>query len=179
MGKDPTLTGRTETWKILLSQPINPWVGTGFESFWLGDRLRKIWDMKFYENFYINEAHNGYIEVYLNLGLVGASLMCLLLLTGYRRSSPRSVGSRSKAPYCSVSFWLYCSRAWTEAAFRMLYPSWFFLLLATIAASQVVALEAVEQPGNESAECGQWIGAESVARTWEWTDESELRIYPH
>ncbi len=36
VGKDPTLTGRTETWKLLLSMPINPWVGTGFESFWLG-----------------------------------------------------------------------------------------------------------------------------------------------
>ena len=61
----------------------------------------------------------------------------------------------------------------TEAAFRIMQPAWFFLLLTSIAASQVVALEAVEQPGNEPAECGQWIGAESVARKWEWTDTSE------
>jgi len=36
MGRDPTLTGRTDIWKLVLGMAGNPVFGTGFESFWLG-----------------------------------------------------------------------------------------------------------------------------------------------
>lgn len=176
LGKDPTLTGRTETWKMLLGMPINPWVGTGFESFWLGNRLHTIWDT--FQNSYFNESHNGYIEVYLNLGWIGVSLIGLILSIGYRniiatfRRNPER-GALLLAIFLAVLF-----ESLTEAAFRELSPAWIFLLLASIAASQVFALEAVAQPGNEPAECAQWIGTESVEPKWGWTDESELRISP-
>jgi O-antigen ligase len=178
LGKDPTLTGRTETWKLLLSLPSNPWVGTGFESFWLGDRLQNLWDLKVYENFYINEAHNGYVEVYLNLGWVGISLIGLVLLTGYRKIIGAFRQDPERGALLLGFFLAVLFESITEAAFRMLYPSWIFLLLASIAASQVVAIEAVAQPGNEPAECAQWFGSGSAARKWEWTDEPELRISP-
>ena len=42
LGKDPTLTGRTEIWGFVLGLHTNPLVGTGFESFWLGPRLTKM-----------------------------------------------------------------------------------------------------------------------------------------
>src|SRR5260370_24790907 len=65
MGRDPTLTGRTEIWKVVLGEKGNPMLGTGFESFWLGKRLEKIWSLYWWHP---NEAHNGYLEVFLNLG---------------------------------------------------------------------------------------------------------------
>src|SRR5216683_2253931 len=67
-GRDPTLTGRTDLWEVLLNMNINPWIGAGFESFWLGERLEKLWAMYWFKP---NEAHNGYLEIYLNLGGVG------------------------------------------------------------------------------------------------------------
>src|SRR5208337_2653205 len=173
---DPTLTGRTETWKLLLGMPINWWVGTGFESFWLGDRLQKLWDLKMYENFYINEAHNGYIEVALNLGWVGVSLIGLILLTGYRNIIAAFRRDPERGALLLGFFLAVLFESLTEAAFRMMYPSWIFLLLASIAASQVVALEAVAQAENGAAESAQWIAAESTARKWEWADESELHV---
>jgi len=168
LGKDPTLTGRTETWKVLLSLPVNEWVGTGFESFWLGNRLQKLWDA--YPNFYINEAHNGYIEVYLNLGLVGVSLIGLLLLTGYRRIIATFRRNPEPGALLLGFFLAVLFESFTEAAFRIMSPAWIFLLLTSIAAPQVDALEALAQAGNESAECGKWIGAESRGRKWGWTD---------
>jgi len=51
---------------------VNPWIGAGFESFWLGPRLNKLWAQY---NFMPNQAHNGYIEIYLNLG--GSVCVCL------------------------------------------------------------------------------------------------------
>ena len=43
VGRSPTLSGRTEIWEIVLSQQTNPLLGTGYESFWLGPRLERIW----------------------------------------------------------------------------------------------------------------------------------------
>lgn len=43
MGKNPTLTGRTDIWAVVLHLTVNPLFGAGFESFWLGPRLDKIW----------------------------------------------------------------------------------------------------------------------------------------
>ena len=43
VGKDPTLTGRTETWSLVYSACLS--IGGSerdFESFWLGDRLQKL-----------------------------------------------------------------------------------------------------------------------------------------
>src|SRR5947209_11054276 len=42
VGRDMTLTGRTELWESVLSMRVNPWIGAGFESFWLGPRLTKL-----------------------------------------------------------------------------------------------------------------------------------------
>ena len=39
MGRDSTLTGRTDIWARVIALVHNPVVGTGFESFWLGKRL--------------------------------------------------------------------------------------------------------------------------------------------
>jgi exopolysaccharide production protein ExoQ len=136
LGKDPTLTGRKDIWKLLVSWPKNPWVGQGFESFWLGDRLIQIRNAL--DDFPINEAHNGYIEVYLNLGWAGVCLIVLLLVSGYKRviygirRNPEKGSLFLGFFLCTLFFSL------TEAAFRLNCISWIFLLLVTMAASGVV-----------------------------------------
>lgn len=79
VGRDPTLSDRTVIWQTVLSVRTNPVVGTGYASFWLGPRLDQIWPVV--GN--INEAHNGYLEVYLNLGWIGLVLFVAFLLSSY------------------------------------------------------------------------------------------------
>ena len=63
VGRNATLTGRTEVWAGLLPDVMRqPFLGYGFGSFWT---LRRILDH------HIGEAHNGYLEVCLGLGFVG------------------------------------------------------------------------------------------------------------
>lgn len=132
MGRNPTLTGRTEIWKALLLVGGNPLFGTGFESFWLGERLQKIWSMgTLLEG--INESHNGYLEVYLNLGWIGVALLAVLIVTGYRnlvvafRRDPEA-GTLWLAFF--VAAIVYC---FTEAAFKIMCPIWIAFLLAITA----------------------------------------------
>ena len=87
----------------------------------------------------LNEAHNGYIEVYLNLGLVGVSLIVFILIGGYRRACAAlrrdpEIGGLMLAYVAAAA--VYSA---TEAGFRMLSPIWIFLLLATVAAGGISA----------------------------------------
>lgn len=69
LGRDLTLTGRVFIWSDLLKFETNPIVGVGYASFWLGDRLA--WFARMHQ---VNVAHNGFLEVYLGLGIVGLLL---------------------------------------------------------------------------------------------------------
>jgi len=129
VGRDPTLTGRTEVWSSVLALARNPWFGTGFESFWLGPRIEKLWDIFWWHP---NEAHSGYIELYLNLGWVGIALFSLILVTGYRkvisavRQSPEEGRLRLAFLFTAVAY--NC----TESAIGAMHPVWICLLLATV-----------------------------------------------
>ncbi len=81
LGRDPTLTGRTNVWNAALSVHTNPLFGTGYESFWLGPRVEKMVSLS---NISV-EAHNGYLEIYLNLGALGLLFLGWLLVSSYRR----------------------------------------------------------------------------------------------
>jgi len=141
LGRNTDL-GRTDIWKASIATADSPVFGTGFESFWNKNAykvarhpaLAGYWDMS-----NLVSAHNGYIEVYLDLGWVGVCLIALILITGYRsavkvfRRDPQ-FGSLILA-YIATSA-LYSI---TEVGFRVLTPSWIFLLLAVVSANGVAA----------------------------------------
>jgi exopolysaccharide production protein ExoQ len=131
MGRQTDFTGRTEIWKAVLPMAPNPLVGAGFESFWLGPRLEKLW--RAFPVFRPNEAHDGYIEVYLNLGAVGVGLISLILVNGYWRAvatfrRDSGIGGLLLAYVAAAAIFNI-----TEAGFRLLNPMWIFLLLAVVA----------------------------------------------
>lgn len=138
LGRNATLTGRTDIWKLVLGLHTNPWVGVGYESFWLGPRLDFMRTAM--PNFPVNEAHDGYLEVYLNLGWAGICLISLLVITGYRRiiSAIRqdpATGSLFLGFFLCTLFYSF-----TEAGFRLMTASWIFLLLVVMGASRVVSM---------------------------------------
>lgn len=87
VGKDPTLHDRTKIWSFLLSMHTNPVIGTGYQSFWLGSRLLLFWNNA--DLGHLNEAHNGYLEVYLELGLIGVALLAWFVISIYRTACKR------------------------------------------------------------------------------------------
>src|SRR5205814_7737290 len=80
LGRGSGLSGRTELWARLLELHTNPILGTGFESFWLGERPKQLEGIFF---FIPNEAHNGYLETYLTLGLIGLCLLIALFIATF------------------------------------------------------------------------------------------------
>lgn len=129
MGRNPTLTGRTEIWSTLLEVPVNPVVGTGFESFWLGERLVQLWRVPIVAG--INEAHNGYLEMYLNLGWIGVTLLLIMMVAAYRNVL-RMLARDPELGRLLLGFFLIAvTYNFTEAATRSTALVWFAFLLAT------------------------------------------------
>jgi O-antigen ligase len=134
LGRDPTLTGRTEIWDATLSLAGSPYLGTGYESFWLGERFEKV--AQIVHN-HFTQAHNGYLELYLNLGWIGVSLAITVMLTTYisitkvlRRDSDEA---RLWLAYCLI-FIVY---NFTEGSFKMTSPMMLIFLLATMAPARL------------------------------------------
>jgi O-antigen ligase len=127
--RDSTLTTRVPMWDDLMSQATSPLVGVGFEVFWLGPRLDRIWAAWGP----LNQAHNGYVEMYLNLGIIG-----LGLLIGGILSSIFKICKDLKVDYSTsilrLAFVLTVTfYNWTEATFRGINNTWLVLLLGGLA----------------------------------------------
>ena len=142
MGRDSTLTGRTEIWARVIALVDDPLIGTGFESFWLGDRLEA---MHRYQ-LSLNEAHNGFVEFYISLGWIGLVFLVYLIFRGYGividsyRRNP-SMGSLRLALFVAVIV-----SSFTEAAFRTESMSWIAFLLITMVTPENQWRESIKKP---------------------------------
>jgi O-antigen ligase len=81
----------------------------------------------------IQEAHNGYLEIYLNLGWVGITLLSLLLMAGYRNVIAMFGRDRQAGRIRLAFFVVAVVYSFTEAGFKMLTPVWICFLLAVTA----------------------------------------------
>ena len=123
VGRSTTLTGRTDIWAGLLKEPLNPILGDGFKSFWLVPAR--------IEKHVVIQAHNGYLETYLNGGLAGLCLLMAMIV---------STGSRLKKEFFADDFEIFrlsffivaLLYNWTEAMFNSLSLIWFVLLITAL-----------------------------------------------
>lgn len=134
VGRDPTLTGRTNIWNAVLSTHTNPLIGTGYESFWLGPRLNQVWRLATP----VNETHDGYLDVYVNLGFIGLFLLGGLLISSYRTMCKNLTPLSSLASLSAALWTIALFYNVTEAAFSASFMCLTFLL-GTVAVPQAAA----------------------------------------
>ena len=161
VGRNSTLTGRTELWDTILGMTSNPVLGTGFESFWLGKRLERLWSMYWWHP---NEAHDGYLEMYLNLGWLGVTLLGVLLINGYRNVIRRLAEDRVTGPLFLAFFFVGIAYNFTEAATRTMSPVWICLILASLSFLK-------PQPQPAPQETPTPLSSSRKKKTWERTPE--------
>ncbi|WP_158043441.1 O-antigen ligase family protein [Skermanella pratensis] len=91
VGRDLTFTGRTTIWTHAITAGMNhSMLGAGYRAFWTPEGASyvyaRIWAM-------IGNGHNGYLDVWLELGFVGFGLFLLVFFTGIKRAYSRLVRS--------------------------------------------------------------------------------------
>lgn len=159
-GRDSTLTGRTRLWNQALGLTVDPLLGAGYEAFWLGDRIEQMWRLNWDQP---NQAHNGYLEIFLDLGWVGVALLAFLMIRGYRNVSRALSWGLASAPLRVAFFFVAAAYNLTEHGFRELHPIWIAFLVAIIAVPEPLVHQSQESAGQleNAPQDGEWSVAEA------------------
>lgn len=81
IGRDVTLTGRAYLWELMLREVRHhPWFGTGYGGFWLGLEGASGQIAYLVKWGYPGQAHNGYLDILNELGVVGLGLLGVFLI---------------------------------------------------------------------------------------------------
>jgi exopolysaccharide production protein ExoQ len=89
VGRDATLSGRTEIWKLvwpfIMERPILGWGYAGFFRGIQGESFRIVAAARFM----VIHAHNGFLEMWLELGAAGLLIFAASYLRAWRKLWPR------------------------------------------------------------------------------------------
>jgi hypothetical protein len=128
-GRNPNLTDRTVVWSDVLAIADSPVLGTGFESFWLGDRLDQMWAKWWWHPI---QAHNGYIETYINLGGVGLFLLAATMIATFLKAKSEMLRDLDFGRFRLGVLVAVIVYNYTEATFKGVHLVWtVFYLIAT------------------------------------------------
>ncbi|MBD2459692.1 O-antigen ligase family protein [Oscillatoria sp. FACHB-1407] len=100
LGKNLEFNGRLPIWQLMLEKASErPWLGYGYSGFWTSDEsiyiLLNTWAQEAHDEGLRFNAHNGYLELFLQLGWVGLgiylisfiNLMCKTIYLVFRTKS--------------------------------------------------------------------------------------------
>ena len=129
LGRDPTLTDRTFVWADVLKVENNSVVGTGFESFWLGPRAETLWRKYWWRP---NQAHNGYIETFINLGALGVILLFMAIGAGFQKILASVAEDRIFGPIRFALLVCILILNYTDATFKALHLLYFVFFVVVV-----------------------------------------------
>ncbi len=85
-GKDMTLSMRVPIWEYLWTEVEKKFLlGYGFGTYWVMGLPRIDIFASYFEGFRVNEAHNGYLDIMLQLGVVGLIIFLFLIIAYIHR----------------------------------------------------------------------------------------------
>ncbi|WP_292157950.1 O-antigen ligase [Brevundimonas sp.] len=80
LGKDPTLTGRTDIWESLMRRVAErPWTGFGYSAFWGKESVPALY-VRLETGWLVPSAHNGWIDLLVQVGWPGAILVGTIMM---------------------------------------------------------------------------------------------------
>jgi O-antigen ligase len=129
LGRNPTLTDRRDVWELALQLQPNALLGAGFESFWLGDRLDKLWSKYWWHP---TQAHSGYIETYLNLGVIGVLVLVGLIFATFRKIRLDLIDRFEFGRFRMAFLFAILTYNFTEASFKGVSLVWTVFYLIAI-----------------------------------------------
>ena len=91
IGKDPSLTGRTDIWAAVLRQvSFRPVLGYGYGAFWL-DPWGPAWFIREEVKWKVPHAHNGWLELLAEIGVIGLCLAATHYLISTGKAAMRAL----------------------------------------------------------------------------------------
>lgn len=123
-GKDATLTDRTYLWQDVIRIGMrNPILGSGYGGFWVPSIYNELSPEA--DN-HPKEAHNGYLETFANLGLLGAGLLAILLWQSLRSASQTVANDFEYGRLRLAVLFMVLIMNYSEATFTVGNHLWWF-----------------------------------------------------
>jgi exopolysaccharide production protein ExoQ len=164
IGRDLTLTGRTDIWAALLRRwAERPWAGYGYSGFWHPDsppanivRHELNWDVR--------NADGAWVQVLIELGVLGVIGCALLVLAGWA-AALRSLGRGEHAYWCVMFLLVICGYSISES--NLMRPNdlmWALLVATTV--KLWAGDEPVARAGPPRATRPSWPSVSNPAPVW-------------
>jgi exopolysaccharide production protein ExoQ len=137
VGKDPTLSQRTDIWAAVWIEIIkHPILGYGYNAFWKGLYgpshqvvVASGWD--------VFQAQDGFLDVWLSVGILGVGIIALMVWQSIKNAiCAFQSQNETFVRWCIVI--MICTLLFNigESAIESLHMVWFFFLLAYIGLTQ-------------------------------------------
>ena len=139
IGRDTTLSGRTYIWQYVWDQiQLRPWLGYGLAAFWNGYDGPSGY-VQLAMRIAIIYAHNGFLDIWLSIGLLGLSIFAISFISTTVRSLALLRKTNSPEGFWPLLFLTYILLSnLTEGTISNLNSS-FWAIYAAISYSLIVA----------------------------------------
>ena len=146
LGKSPDLTGRLELWGVLAwMAQARPFLGYGYGGFWVfGGPAQTVWEMLGRDPIEAIHAHNGYLELVIDGGIVGLGLLIWVLVAAFRKAWSHWIATKDIWPLSLVVFLCFYNLA--DATFAARNNITWLLLVAVMV--QLIRTRPMEYRGE-------------------------------
>ncbi|BBD58441.1 O-antigen polymerase [Nostoc sp. HK-01] len=140
VGKDASLTGRTDLWSAVLDMIWKqPWLGYGYGAFWFSpDTAESVW---YSVGWKAPNAHNGILDLWLNIGLIGIIIFILSFLKTLSKSFIWLRYSKISEGFLPLIFIIYMILSNLTESALMLQNDIFWILYVSIAYSVLLPVQ--------------------------------------
>lgn len=155
LGKDPSLTGRTHIWDSLMRRVgERPWTGYGYSAFWGKDSIPAAF-VRQETGWLVPSAHNGWIDLLVQLGWPGALAVGGLFVTALVVTLVRLGSAGMREGYWAIAYlgvFLLLSLSESVLLSHASLPWTLFLaILARALSPQAVAISTPLAPNRHAA----------------------------
>jgi exopolysaccharide production protein ExoQ len=149
LGRDSSLTGRIPVWQLSAAAVLrHPLLGLGWDAFWLsaeGDTIRSLvgWD--------VPHAHDGFLEMSLNVGVIGLVLFLACNFDCFRRAVRYANQPSNPFRFWPLLFYTYTFLFFFTEAPPVDRHTLMFILFCAVSVSMTEAprMEAIGYPAEE------------------------------
>lgn len=153
IGKDPTLTGRTPMWGMMIRFIMErPWLGYGRGAFWAkGTKYPAIVGGTLSSQFVAPHGHNGYLDFALDVGLIGLALFLFCFILAFVRALKRAYAARSPEEIWPLAFLLFLgmNNIMESYILRLANIYWVLFVAAALSVPQRKSLVSKKKDNNK------------------------------
>jgi len=142
-GRDDTFSGRTTLWHgaIAVASADHPILGAGYRAFWTATGAAGVRDYIQGWGRLPGHGHNGYLDVWLELGWAGVALFAIFLLTMIVRLARRVLRAPDEPAWAAFAIFFFVfilNNASVTVAFKHTDIAWVTAVLACLYTRQCV-----------------------------------------